>query len=271
MAEVRFLALDRAGRIDLEELRRVITDGPDLVCVMAANNEIGNIYPVERIAGLAAEAGAAAMVDASQAAGKTRLDVDTWGITYLALSAHKIYGAKGAGALVLSPAVLGWETHGQGTPNVPAIAGFAEACRLRRLEMNSDEPRIAAMRDRLEARLSEAIPNLIVNGDRNARLSGNLHVSVRGVPNGPVLARLHDDVALSSGSACMSGAEAPSHVLLALGWEDELVEGALRIGVGKFTTADEIELAATLIVDAVARVRETMSAMPSGASAAPPN
>ena len=253
-AELRWLEVDHLGQIDLDEVRR-LSVGADLICLMAANNEIGTIYPIESVASVASTVGAACLVDATQAAGKIPVDVNGWGVTYLTLSAHKMYGPKGTGALVLGPGVR-WrqEKHG-GTPNVPAIAGLAEAARIRRLEMACDERRIGEMRDRLEVMLRAGIPGLVVNGDPSARLSGNLHISVPGVPSDPVLARLHDRVALSSGSACMSGAPAPSHVLVAIGLGEELVDGALRIGVGKFNTDPEIERAGELIAETVASVR----------------
>ena len=258
-ADLRFLSVDRAGRIDLDELRCICKEPVDLVCVMAANNEIGTLYLVDSVAAVASEAGAATLVDATQAVGKSRLDVAQWGVTYLALSAHKIYGPKGVGALLLGPGAHWPDRTDRGTPNVPGIAGLGEACRLRRLEMEEDERSIAIRRDHLASQLRQAIPGLIENGDLQCRLSGSLHVSIPGIPNGPVLARLHDRVALSSGSACTSGAEAPSHVLMAIGLEEELMESALRIGLGKFTTDEEIEVAATLIAEAVEAVRDALA------------
>lgn len=258
-AEVRHVSVDRAGRIDLEELRELCDAGPDLVCLMAANNEIGTVYPVEEIANIAAAAGVATLIDGTQAVGKQEFDVERWDVTYLCLSSHKIYGPKGVGALVLGPGEL-WPDHNdRGTPNVPGIAGLGEACRLRREEMVDDDAAIRARRDRLAALLRDALPRLVENGDLSQRLSGSLHVSIPGVPNGPVLARLHDRVALSSGSACTSGAEAPSHVLMAIGLEEELVESALRIGVGKFTTDEEIVTAAALITEAVDDVARALA------------
>lgn len=257
LAEVRFLSVDRLGRLDLDELVAALRDGADLVCAMAANNEVGTIHPVERIAEAARAAGALVLVDATQAAGKLPLRARDWGVDYLTLSAHKIYGPKGAGALVLGTG-LPWTEPKGGTPNVPAIAGLGEACRLRILEMEEDEARVSQRRDRLEVLLRDRIPGLVVNGDRYARLPGNLHVSVPGAPNDAILVRLYERVAISTGSACTAGAESPSHVLVAMGLEGELIEGALRIGVGKFNTDEEIERAGELIAAAALEVRETM-------------
>lgn len=260
--QVSYLTVDRAGRIDLEELRDRAGQGVDLICVMAANNEVGTVYPIEQVAGIAADHSAAALVDATQAAGRMPLDVEEWGITYLTLSAHKMYGPKGVGALVVGSEIDRSGIHTYGTPNVPGIAAMGEAARLRRLEMDADESRIELLRDRLERLLGNAIRGLVVNGASDHRLRGNLHVSLPDVPSGAVLARLYDRVAISSGSACMSGADAPSHVLVALGLEKELVEGALRIGVGKFTTDAEITRAAEVIAEAVDQVRTAMRLAP---------
>jgi cysteine desulfurase len=257
-AEVSHVAVDRAGRIDLDELRALCAAGVDLVCLMAANNEIGTVYPVEEIAGIARAAGAATLIDGTQAVGKQTFEVERWAVSYLCFSAHKIYGPKGVGALVLGGGERWPDREVRGTPNVPGIAGLGEACRLRHEEMCEDEAAIGARRNRLATLLRDAIPSLVENGDLSHRLSGNLHVSIPGLPNGPVLARLHNRVALSSGSACTSGAEAPSHVLMALRLEEELVHSALRIGVGKFTTDEEIAFAAALITEAVDAVRNAL-------------
>ena len=224
---------------------------------MAANNEVGTIYPIGSVAARARDHGAATLVDATQAAGRLDIRAREWGIEYLAISAHKLYGPKGVGALVAPginddgvDLVLGHD----GTPNVPGIAGFGEACRLRRLEMADDEPRIAALRNRLEGALRAAVPTLVINGDRQQRLSHNLHVSIPGLPNGAIVARLRRLVALSTGAACASGTDAPSHVLRAMGLPNDVQEGALRIGLGKFNTAAEIDQAASHIINAILAV-----------------
>lgn len=257
-AEVRYLSVDRAGRIDPTDLRRHLTEGADLVCIMAANNEVGTLYPVAQIAAMARDAKALLLVDATQAAGRMPLHAKEWGVDYLTLSGHKIYGPKGTGCLAFGTGLQLAEQPAS-TPNVPAMAGFGEACRLRVMEMADDEPRISRLRDRLQDLLQSKIPDLVVNGDTCARLNGNLHVSIPGTLNDAVLSRLHDRVALSTGSACTSGAHSPSHVLVALGLEEELIDGALRIGVGKFTTAEEIERAAELISNAALEVREAIN------------
>jgi cysteine desulfurase len=246
--------------LDLEQFAQTCRDGADLACVMAANNEIGTIAPMEEVGRIAADAGVAVLCDATQAAGKMPLRRDDWDLTFMALSAHKLYGPKGVGALVVPPDSLiepliygGGHERGfrSGTLNVPGIAGFGEACRLRRLEMKEDEPRIARLRERLYEILLDTLPELVLNGDPTRRLAGNLHVSIPDVPNTTLVARLRNKVALSTGAACSSGIVAPSHVLRAIGLPQNLIEGAIRLGVGKFTTAEEVEQAAGLIIEAV--------------------
>jgi cysteine desulfurase len=261
---VRWLPVDGQARLDLSELDAACAAGVDLVCMMAANNEVGTVYPVDRVARAANDVGARVLVDATQAAGRVPINLEAWGVTYLTLSAHKMYGPKGVGALVVPSEVMVRHSRGSvagtgdGTPNVPGIAGLGEACRWRRLEMDTDEPRIASQRDRLEMLLRESISGLSVNGDRAHRLSNNLHVAVPDVPNDAVTARLRRTVAISTGAACSSGAHEPSHVLRAMGLPAALQDGALRIGLGKFTTDDEIERAAAYIVDAVEVTRRAM-------------
>jgi cysteine desulfurase len=266
-AELIYLRLDSKGRLDLDDLVKTCAEGLSLLCVMAANNEIGNIYPIQAIAQIAQKYNVPFLCDASQAVGKIPIQFTEWGITYLAISAHKLYGPKGSGALVvrkghsLQPILFGG---GQqkgirpGTLNVPGIAGLGEAARLRSLEMEEDERAIAIKRDRLQQLLIDQIPSLVVNGDLDNRLAGNLHISIPGIPNSAVIARVRHQLAISTGSACSSGVEAPSHVLTAIGLPSELIEGALRIGLGKFTTDQEIEQAAKIIIEAVQQIKKFM-------------
>ena len=261
---VRWLPVDRQARLDMTALRTACQDGVDLVCVMAANNEVGTLYPIEDIVQCANRAGAKTLIDATQAAGRIPIDVTRWGITYLTLSAHKIYGPKGVGALIGPSNLQPWianesgQSAGHGTPNVPGIVGLGRACELRRLEMEADEPRMESQRNRLEAFLIANIDGLVVNGDREHRLSNNLHVSVMDVPSDVVISRLRHSVALSSGAACSSAAQVPSHVLQAMGLSESLQEGALRIGTGKFTTDDEIERAGSYIAKVVTSIRQAL-------------
>ena len=261
---VRWVPVDNQARLDMTSLRTACDEGVDLVCIMGANNEVGTIYPIQDIVQIANRSGAQTLIDATQAAGRVPIEVTRWGVTYLALSAHKIYGPKGVGALVGPPSFQSWITNGsghsegQGTPNVPGIVGLGRACHLRRLEMDVDEPRMETQRDRLETLLTTTIEDLVVNGDCENRLSNNLHVSVVDVPSDAVISRLRHLVALSSGAACSSAAQTPSHVLRAMGLSEPVQEGALRIGTGKYTTDDEIERAGAYIAEAVTSVRSAL-------------
>ncbi len=269
LAVLEFLPVDGMGRLDLDAFEEACRRGAHLACVMAANNEIGNVYALRDVARIAAEQGVALICDATQAAGRIPLDTDQWGVTLLALSGHKMYGPKGVGALVVQPGLRlrplfygGGHERGlrPGTLDVPGIAGLGEAARLRQAEMATDEPAIGARRDRLWSRLHGGLPNLVLNGDPVHRLAGNLHVSIPGTPNTAVMARVGQRVALSTGSACSAGTLAPSHVLQALRLRDDRVDSALRFGIGKFTTDKEIDEAADLVVEAACAVRAALHA-----------
>ena len=234
---------------------------------MAANNEIGNIYPIREVGKIAQKYEIPFLCDASQAVGKIPIKFEEWGITYLAISAHKLYGPKGSGALVvrkgyhLQPIFFGGGHQKgirSGTLNVTGIVGLGEACRLRQLEMEADEKAIASKRDRLQSLLLDKIPGLVVNGDTTSRLAGNLHISIPDIPNSAAISRVRYKLAISTGSACSSGVETPSHVLQALGLPDNIIGGALRIGLGKFTTEQEIDQAAEIILNAVSYIRKAM-------------
>lgn len=266
-AELVWLPVDGRGRIDVEAVLRACKAGLDLLCVMAANNEIGNIYPLAELGKIAREHEIPFLTDATQAAGKTEIRVRDWGISMLALAAHKIYGPKGVGALIVDPEIYleplfrgGGHQRGlrSGTLNVPGIAGLGEACRLRAEEMAVDEPVIARRRDTLQAVLQARIPGLLVNGDLDHRLPGNLHISIPDVPSAAVVAHIKDRVALARGSACASALDAPSHVLIALGLTNAEMRGSLRIGLGRWTTDVEIEAAGNWVSEAVARIRYSM-------------
>lgn len=267
-AELIYLKVDTQGRLDLDHLEQVCADGLALLCVMAANNEIGNIYPLQAIAQIAQRYHVPLLCDGSQAAGKIPIQFENWGITYLAISAHKLYGPKGVGALVvrkghhLEPLIFGGG-HQQGmrsgTLNVPGIVGLGEACRWRSLEMAADERAIAVKRDKLQNLLLEQIPGLVINGDTANRLAGNLHISIPDIPNSAIIARTRHQLAISTGSACSSGVEAPSHVLQALQLPQAVIDGALRIGLGKFTTEAEVDQASSLLTDAILQIRQMLS------------
>ncbi|BAY99029.1 class V aminotransferase [Tolypothrix tenuis PCC 7101] len=260
LAEIIWLKVNKQAQIDLEHLEKVCTDGASLLCVMAANNEVGTIYPIEKIGAIASSYNIPFLCDASQAAGKIPLNFHDWGITYLAISGHKLYAPKGVGVLVvrngvhLQPMIYGGghqQRMRSGTLNVPGIVGLGEACKLRQLEMEVDETAIALLRDHLQKLLQAQIPDLVVNGDLNNRLSGNLHISIPSIPNSAMIARVRHQLAISTGAACSSGVVAPSHVLQAMNLAENIIEGALRIGIGKFTTKADIETASSVIISAV--------------------
>ncbi|MBS0015896.1 MAG: cysteine desulfurase [Arthrospira sp. SH-MAG29] len=267
LIDITYLSVDQQGKIDLASVHKVCQNGVSLLCMMAANNEIGTIYPMAEIAKIAQTHQVPFLCDGSQAVGKIPINFEEWGITYLAISGHKLYGPKGVGALVvrkgypLKPILFGGgHQRGirSGTLNVPGIVGLGEACRLRGLEMAEDEARIANLRDKLQDLLLDKIPGLVINGDVNHRLSGNLHISIPDVPNSAIIARVRDRLAISTGAACSSGVEAPSQVLRAIALSPNAMEGALRIGIGKFTTESEIHRAAEILAGAIGTIREVM-------------
>ncbi len=267
LAEVIQLRIDSKGRLDLEHLEEVCALGLSLLCVMAANNETGNIYPIREVGEIAQKYGIPFLCDASQAVGRIPFQFQEWGITYLAISAHKLYATKGSGALIvrkghhLNPILFGGGHQKglrSGTLNVPGIVGLGESCRLRQLEMEADEKAIAGLRDKLEGLLLDNIPGLVVNGDMTSRLSCNLHISIPNIPNSAIVTRVRHQLAISTGSACSSGVEEPSHVLKAMGLPKAVMEGALRISVGKFTTNSEIEFASEILSSAVSLIRKAM-------------
>jgi cysteine desulfurase len=233
---------------------------------MAANNEIGVIQPVREIGAICRERGILFHSDAAQAFGKIPVDVERDGIDLLSVSAHKLYGPKGVGALYVrrrNPRVQvaaqmdgGGHEAGMrsGTLNVPAIVGFGEACAIAAAEMAGEAARLGDLRDRLRERLEAELDGVVVNGSLERRLPGNLNVSFAGV-DGDALLMSMPELALSTGSACSSATVEPSHVLRALGVGEERARGALRFGLGRWTTAQEVEYAAGRIVEAVAKLR----------------
>lgn len=261
-ARVSWIPVDKYARLDLDELSRSLVQGADLVCVLAANNEVGTLSPLADITRLANEHGALTLVDATQATGHVDFDLSALGVTYLTVSAHKLYGPKGTGALLVDETVarrFSSALNRGGTLNVPGITGLGEAARLRRLEMKADAIRVAELRDYLQVLLLDALPDLVVNGDIERRLPHNLHIAMPGVPNAAVTAHLLPTVALSTGAACHSGAQEPSHVLRAMGLPEAVQEGALRMGLSRFTTQDEVEQAAAHIIDAITTVRRFLA------------
>jgi cysteine desulfurase len=269
-AEVSWLPVDSEGLIDLSELEAAIRPTTILISVMFANNELGMLQPIREIGAIAKRKGVAFFSDATQAVGKLPVDVQADGIDLLALSAHKIYGPKGAGALYVrrrDPRISltaqmdgGGHERGMrsGTLNVPGIVGLGKACALCGKEMEADRRRIEPMRDRLEAGLMR-LDGARVNGSRNHRLPATTNMSFAGIDGEALLAALAKDVALSSGSACTSASPEPSYVLKALGLDDELAYASLRIGLGRFTTDEEIDYAIERVSETVQRLQRQPS------------
>ncbi|MTF40049.1 cysteine desulfurase family protein [Cyanobacterium aponinum] len=268
LAEIIWLKVDKKARIDFNHLEKVCSQGADLLCIMGANNEVGNIYPIEEIGKIAQKYHIPFLCDGSQAVGKIPVNFEDWGITFLTISGHKLYAPKGIGALVirkgyrLQPLIYGGGHQNgirSGTLNVSGIVGLGEACYLRQLEMQEDESAIALKRNHLQSLLQSKIPQLVINGDTENRLAGNLHISIPNVPNSAIIARIRHKLAISTGSACSSATVSPSHVLRAMNLSDDLIEGALRIGVGKFTRDIEIEKSADIITNAVEKIFQLTS------------
>jgi cysteine desulfurase len=265
--EVTLLPVANDGRIDLDELRRAITPKTILISVMHANNEIGVIQPIGEIGKIAKEKGVLFHVDAAQSAGRIPVDVERDGIDLLSISAHKLYGPKGAGALYvrrknprvqLAPMIDGGgHERGMrsGTLNVPGIAGFGKACELCEKEMAEESPRLRALRDKLKDAILRGLDGTFLNGSMEHRLPNNLNVSFAGVEGDALLMGIND-VAVSSGSACTSATLEPSHVLRALGVADDLAHSSIRFGLGRFNTEEEVEYVAGRVIETVKRLRE---------------
>jgi cysteine desulfurase len=253
-ADVTYLPVNSDGRIELSELEKNIKPETILIAIMYANNEIGVIQPVKEIAAIARQYDVLFFCDAAQAVGKIPVDVTGDDISILSVSAHKLYGPKGVGALYVkrkNPRVKliaqmdggGHENNMRsGTLNVPAIVGFGKACEICMHEMRDDAERLSKLRDKLENALT-AQGNVFVNGSKEHRLPHTTNLSFKGVVANQLMMSFNKDIAVSSGSACTSALVEPSYVLKALGLSDELANASLRFGLGRFTTEDEIDFA----------------------------
>lgn len=264
---VTYLSVQPNGLIDLEELKAAITDKTILVSIMAANNEIGVIQPIREIGTICRERGVLFHSDAVQAYGKIPLDVNADFIDLASITAHKVYGPKGIGALYVrrrNPRVRltaqmdgGGHERGfrSGTLNVPGIVGFGKAAEIARLEMAEETERLIYLREKLRRGIQDAIDETYVNGTMEHHLPGNLNISFNYVEGESLLMGLKD-IALSSGSACTSASLEPSYVLKALGVGDELAHSSLRFGIGRFTTEEEIDFVVNRVIREVSRLRD---------------
>ncbi|CUQ65486.1 IscS subfamily cysteine desulfurase [Candidatus Nitrospira inopinata] len=267
LATVTYLPVDKYGMVNPDDVRNAITDKTILISVMLANNEIGTINPVHEIGKIAKAKGVLFHCDATQGVGKIPVDVQAMGIDLMSFSAHKIYGPKGVGALYVrkkNPRVRlvpqmdgGGHERGMrsGTLPVPLIVGFGKACELCGAEMATEAPRIAAMRDRLQTAIMNALEESYLNGHPTERLPGNLNISFAYVEGESLLMGMKD-IALSSGSACTSATLEPSYVLRALGVGTELAHSSIRFGLGRFNTDEEIDYAIKKVIEVVTRLRE---------------
>ncbi len=265
--EVTYLPVHPDGLIDLDDLRGAITPKTILISIMYANNEIGVIQPIEAIGKIAKEKKVLFHVDAAQAAGKIPIDVQKAGIDLLSISAHKIYGPKGVGALYVRrkdprvdlSAMIDGGGHERGmrsgTLNVPGIVGLGRACELSQKEMAEESERLRRLRDKLKDAITNGLEGTSINGSMDHRLPGNLNLSFSGVEGDALLMGIND-VAVSSGSACTSATLEPSYVLRALGVLEDLAHSSIRFGIGRFNTDEEIEYAAARVIETVKRLRE---------------
>lgn len=264
---VTYLPVDETGQVRPEDLRKAITDKTVLLTVMLANNEIGTIQPIGELARIAKEKDVIVHVDAAQAVGKVPVGVSEQGIDLLSCSAHKMYGPKGVGALYVRKHVprirLASQIHGggqeeglrSGTVNVPGVVGFGCACEIAAAEMAEENQRVGRMRDRLLKGFRDKLEDVYLNGHPQNRLCHNLNVSFLYTDGESLLSKLGSDIAVSTGSACISSLQESSYVLKSLGLGPERIQSSVRFGLGRFTTDKEIEFTLDRVVDAVKKIR----------------
>ena len=266
--EVTYLPVDHGGLVNPEDVRRAITPLTVLISVMYVNAEIGTIAPIADIGAIAREHGVLFHSDAVQGVGKIACNVDDLRVDLMSISAHKIYGPKGIGALYvrkshpqrirLHPLIDGGgQERGlrSGTANVPGIVGFGKACEVCQSEWESEAIRLRRLRQRLYGGLSARIDDVFLNGHAEPRLPGNLNVSFAQVQGESLLLSMQHVAALSAGSACSSGSNEPSYVLRAIGMDDILANASIRFGLGRSTTAEEIDAVIDALVEKVGRLR----------------
>jgi len=266
-ATVTYLPVDRYGMVDPDAVKAAITDKTVLITIMWANNEVGTIHPVAEIGRIAKQSGVLFHCDAVQALGKVPVDVDKAGIDLMSLTAHKLYGPKGIGAIYvrskgprvrLTPIIDGGgHERGMrsGTLNVTGIVGFGAACEIAAAEMAEESSKLLDLRNRLQAGLFERLDDIYLNGHPTERLPGNLNVSFAYVEGESLLMGIND-IAVSSGSACTSATLEPSYVIRALGVDEELAHSSIRFGIGRFNTADEVDFVTERVTKEVRRLRD---------------
>ena len=265
--EITFLDVDEHGRIDLKQLEASIREDTVLVSLMAGNNEIGTLNPLTEIGQMTRERGVLFHCDATQGVGKIPIDVETMNIDLLSMTAHKIYGPKGIGALYvrrkkprvrITPIMFGGgheRGFRSGTLNVPGIVGFGKAIELAMEEISSEAERQIGLRQHLYKRLTDELDYVFLNGHPTERLPNNLNLSF-GYVEGESLMMGISEIAVSSGSACTSASLEPSYVLRSMGVGDDLAHSSVRFGFGRYTTMEEVNYAADKVIGAVKRLRE---------------
>ena len=265
--KVTYLPVEKDGRVSTEAVREAIIDQTILISVMFANNEIGTIHPILQIGKIAREKGVLFHTDATQAVGKIPVDVQAMNIDLASLSAHKMYGPKGVGALYvrrkaprvrLAPLIDGGgHERGMrsGTLNVPGIVGFGKACELCQQKMPEEAARLRVLRDKMKDAILGALEDVYLNGHPTERLPGNLNLSFAYVEGESLLMGLKE-IALSSGSACTSATLEPSYVLKALGIGEDLAHSSIRFGLGRFNTEEEVDYTIGQVIENVIRLRE---------------
>ncbi len=268
IAEVTYLPVDQYGRVDVDDVKKAIRDETILISLMYANNEIGTLHPIREIGKLAKERGVLFHCDATQGVGKIPVNVDEDGIDLMSMSAHKMYGPKGCGALYVrsrGPRVrLRAQMHGgghergmrSGTLNVAGIVGFGKACELCGQELEAEAGRLIALRQKLYNGLTENLEDVYLNGHPTERIPGNLNLSFSYVEGESFLMGLNREIALSSGSACTSATLEPSYVLKALGVGEELAHTSIRFGLGRFNTEEDVDYVVKRVSEVVIRLRE---------------
>ena len=268
--KVRFLDVDQYGRIDMDQLKEYLTDDVGLVSVMTANNEIGTIQDIAEITRMAHENGSLMHTDAVQAIGKMPMDVNGLEVDFLTMSAHKIYGPKGIGALYVRKGTPycpfirgGHQEKGRraGTENTLGIIGLAKALEMRAQEMDEEVKRLTGMKDVLKNGIEKSIDDVIFNGHPTLSIPNTVNVSFPGAEGEAILLYLDlQGIAVSTGSACASGSLDPSHVLLATGSSPERAHGSIRISMGRETTMDEIEYMLDVLPGIITRIRSMSTA-----------
>ncbi|KAL6222754.1 hypothetical protein ACLB2K_006145 [Fragaria x ananassa] len=264
--EITYLPVKPDGLIDLDQLRAAIRPDTGLVSVMAVNNEIGVIQPMEEIGEICKELKIPFHTDAAQALGKIPIEVDKWNVSLMSLSGHKVYGPKGIGALYMRrrPRIRvepqmngGGQERGirSGTVPTPLAVGMGAACEIAKKEMDYDQKRISYLQGRMLKGIKEQLDEVVVNGSVERRYPGNLNLSFAYVEGESLLMGLKE-VAVSSGSACTSASLEPSYVLRALGVDEDMAHTSIRFGIGRFTTEEEIDRAVKLTVEQVKKLRE---------------